>query len=378
MGSEIEKMKEEVLRNIKQTTILEENTFMKQLLKEDSKYYTRMNELISFYPLYKTNTTPNNQTGYRQQLSIVNSVTKSIEIITSAIQTKIEIFTKSLTNTDREITNLKETYKNLEKYDGDYKALDLTSQRLLKDYVNIYSTQRIMIWIKGIIILYLVYRLVSAAYKYNQIWFYVMLWFVGMIVLYVMNYVYYVWNNFVTLPQGATTNSVDSQAIPLTCQHTEFGCCPDGVTVSVKNKLNCGCADSTYGCCEDGADKNPDGTCLPYNPSPLACNQTEYGCCPDNMTISNSTGTNCRNKARERPPICSRTQYGCCPDGSTISNVDRSNCPGSCAFSEYGCCPNGVTISNQDRSNCNVPICTSTKYGCCPNGHPRNQTGSNC
>ena len=256
--------------------------------------------------------------------------------------------------------------------------MDLTSRRLLNDYVNIYSTQRIMVWIKGIILLYLVYKLVAAAVNYKEIWVYVLLWFVGMIVLYVLNYVYYIWNNSVTLPDGATTNSVDTNAVPLTCQNSEFGCCPDGVTVSDKNKLNCGCAKSPYGCCPDGSIKNADGTCTPYNPNPLPCNQTEYGCCPDNTTISNATGTNCRINDNDLPPLCSRTQYGCCPDGNTISNVDRSNCPGSCAFSEYGCCPNGITISNKDRSNCIVPMCTSTKYGCCPHGNPRNQTGSNC
>jgi hypothetical protein len=378
MGTEIEKMRKDVERNINQTINLEENTYMTQLLNQDSIYYSKLNDLINFYPLYKLNNTPSNQTKYGSQLSIVNGVTQTIKTIISSIQTKIETSTQSLQATDREIKNLNETYNNLNRYDGDYKQLDLTSKRLLKDYVNIYSTQRIMVWIKGIILLFLVYKLVSAAVKYEQIWLYVMLWFVGMIILYVLNYVYYVWNSSVTLPEGATINSVDPNAVPLTCQNTEFGCCPDGVTVSNKTKTNCGCAKSAFGCCPDGSNKNSDGTCTPYNPNPLPCNQTEYGCCPDNTTISDATGSNCRNRPINEPPLCSRTQYGCCPDGGTISNVDRSNCPGSCSFSEFGCCPNGVTISNRDRSNCIVPMCTSTKYGCCPNGNPRNKTGTNC
>ena len=39
--------------------------------------------------------------------------------------------------------------------DGNMEELDLTSQRLLNDYVDIYSTKRIMIMIKGIIVFFL-------------------------------------------------------------------------------------------------------------------------------------------------------------------------------------------------------------------------------
>ena len=377
MGSEIERMRDEVQRKMKQLTNLEENTFMTQLLKQDSDYYTELDKLIQFYPLYKMNNNINSQSEYTKKLATVNGITQNIKSITSAIRDKIETFNRSLNQSNNDIDRYTEMYDNLNNYDGDYDSLDMTSQRLLKDYINIYSTQRIMIWIKGIILLYLMYRLISAAVTYKQIWIYVFFWVIGVIILYVIIYLYYVSQTTVSLPDGATTNSVDSNAVPLSCKNTEFGCCPDGVTVSEKNKMNCGCADSPYGCCSDGANKNADGTCTPYNPVTLPCNQTEFGCCPDETTISNATGTNCGTD-RVRPPLCSRTQYGCCPDGSSVSNSDRSNCPGSCASSQYGCCPNGVTISNQDRSNCNVPICTTTRYGCCPNGNTRNQTGSNC
>ena len=378
MATEIEQIKEEVQRNIKQATNLEENTFMTQLLKQDRDYYTKLDDLMTFYPTYKTKNTASNQTTYGSKLASVNGITKNIQNITTSIQENVSLFNASLEATNRDIERLKTMYDNLLNYSGDDSELDLTSKRLLKDYVNIYSTQRIMIWIKGIILLYLVIRLISAAVTYKEIWIYVFGWIVGIILLLLLNYLYYRWQTTVSLPEGATTNSVNGSATPLTCQQTEFGCCPDGVTVSVKNKLNCGCMDSDYGCCPDGTNKNKDGSCKPYDPNPLPCNQTDYGCCPDEKTISNETGTNCNTSDRSRPPLCSRTQYGCCPDGNSISNKDRSNCPGSCAFSQYGCCPNGVTISNKDRSNCEVPICTSTKYGCCPNGNTRNKTGTNC
>ena len=49
-----------------------------------------------------------------------------------------------------------------------------------------------------------------------------------------------------------------------------------------------------------------------------ACGKTRYGCCPDGITVSNSDRLNCATE-------CQSTPYGCCPDGTT-SNIDQSNC----------------------------------------------------
>jgi len=374
---DIEKMYEDTKRKIKQTTVLEENTFTKDLLKQDRSYYKMLNNLIQFYPIAKTEDSPENHTTYATKLSELNGISKMIQTLTKSIQGKVELFDTNLKQSNRDITNLKEMYSNLATNNGDLEQLDMTSKRLLKDYVRIYSTQRILVWVKSIIMLYLLYRLVTAAMKYTQIWTYVFLWVVGIILLFVVNYFYIKWQNTISLPDSATLDN-DTKISAMSCQDSEYGCCPDGITPSVKNKLNCGCAESTYGCCPDGANKNEDGSCAPFSNLPsIPCNQSAYGCCPDRMTISNSTGSNCSSK-RIKPPLCARTQYGCCPDGNTKSNVDRSNCVGSCAGSEFGCCPDGVTISNEDRSNCNVPNCASTRHGCCQNGTARNINGSNC
>ena len=209
MGSEIERMRDEVQRKMKQLTNLEENTFMTQLLKQDSDYYTELDKLIQFYPLYKMNNNINSQSEYTKKLATVNGITQNIKSITSAIRDKIETFNRSLNQSNNDIDRYTEMYDNLNNYDGDYDSLDMTSQRLLKDYINIYSTQRIMIWIKGIILLYLMYRLISAAVTYKQIWIYVFFWVIGVIILYVIIYLYYVSQTTVSLPDGATTNSVD-------------------------------------------------------------------------------------------------------------------------------------------------------------------------
>jgi hypothetical protein len=374
---DIEKMYNDTKRKLNQTSDLEENNYMKQLLKQDKLYYKQLDEVIDTYPSSKIADT---NTVYTTKLSTLNGISKTIKSIHTSIHDKVLQGNRNLQQSDKEIKNLKKMSSNLDKNNGNMEELDLTSKRLLNDYINIYDTNRLMIWIKGIIILFLSYILFSDAMKHPELRIYILLWGICIILLFVISYFRNKWATSISLPTSATKEAESNKScsdIPpsLTCSATQYGCCPDGVTVSDKNKLNCGCASSTYGCCPDGSNKNQDGSCMSSDPIP--CNQTQYGCCSDSMTISNSTGSNCTNKSSQ-PPLCSRTQYGCCPDGNTVSNADRSNCVGSCAFSEFGCCPNGVTISNKDRSNCNVPICTSSKYGCCPNGTTRNQVGSNC
>jgi len=377
---DIEKMYNDTEQKMKQLTNLEENTFMKQIFKEDKLYYAQLIKVIQLYPSSKMT-----ESGiiYTTKLGVLNGHTKNIQTINSTIEDRIKRFENSLKDSDREIKNLREMLSNLEKSNGNLEELDLTSRRLLNDYINIYAIQRWMLWIKVMVVGFLSYMLFSDAMKHRELIIYVILWGVCIILLYVISYFRYKWSTNISLPTSATSAPMDPLTCPgnvtMKCSDTIYGCCPDGITVSDKNKLNCGCAKSTYGCCPDGSNKNEDGSCLPNTKTtnPLPCNRSQYGCCPDNTTLSNATGSNCGNSG-SKPPLCSRTQYGCCPDGNTISNVDRSNCVGSCARSEFGCCPNGVTISNKDRSNCIVPICTSTKYGCCPNGNPRNKIGSNC
>lgn len=376
-------MYKDIQQKIKQSTNLEENTFMDKLLKQDKLYYTFLNDLIQYYPINKTQDTVITNNTYAIKLSSINGVSKQIQQIFQMIQEKINIYNNKIKQEEREISNLKKIKNNLITYNGNIEDLDITSKKLLADYLNDYNVQRMMFWIKLIIVLFLLYQLFSSEKNKHDEQFktmYMIIWVVVMIVLFIFSYIKYIWSTSATLPKSASAKAVESTD-PMTCTNSEYGCCPDGITPSNKNGLNCGCNQSIYGCCPDGSNRNEDGSCtsstLQKSKQKKDCSQTTYGCCPDNITISNSTGNNCmRNPTK--PPLCSTTQYGCCPDGHTVSNVDRSNCVGSCAFSEYGCCPNGITISNKDRSNCIVASCASSKYGCCPDGSVSNKTKSNC
>ena len=361
---DIEKMYNDTNQKLNQTTDLEENNYMKQLLAQDKLYYKQLQEVIQLYPSYKLS---DSNTVYTTQLSALNGISKTIKSLHTTVQNKVLQGNRNLQQSDTEIKNLRKISSNLDKSNGNMDELDLTSKRLLNDYINIYSTNRLMIWIKGIIVCFLSYILFSDAMKHPELRIYILLWGICIILLFVISYFRYKWATSTSLPKSATSQPAAPTTcndIPpaMTCTSTEYGCCPDGVTVSNKDKSNCGTVNFV------GSTNTSE---------PVPCNQSQFGCCPDNITLSNSTGSNCTNKI-SRPPLCSRTQYGCCPDGNTVSNADRSNCVGSCAYSEFGCCPNGVTISNKDRSNCNVPLCSSSKYGCCPNGTTRNQIGSNC
>jgi len=360
---DIDKMYKETQQKIKQASNLEENTYSDQLLKQDAIYYTLLNELISFYPTYKVDDTEKNRSIYSQKLSNLNGISSNIQKIHTLIKTKIQVFSASLTSVQIEIEGLKEMLSNLKKNNGDLEELDLTSKRLLNDYTNVYTNQYIMVWLKGILVSFLLYKLFSDAFKYPEIQKYIYLWGICLVILFIIQYLIYTWNNNVSMPDSMAQNNGNTNTTSMTCNDTEFGCCPDGTTVSTKDNANCPAAIV------------PQSTGV--NRAIIPCNQSTYGCCPDNMTISNITGSNCSGSTT-KPPLCSRSQYGCCPDGNSVRNVDGSNCTGGCSYSLYGCCPNGVTISNADHSNCNVPSCASTRFGCCPNGTTKNQTGSNC
>ena len=374
---DIEKLYEETQQKMNQNYDLEENNFLTQILSQDNAYYSTLKDVIQFYPTYKVEDTATSTTEYTTKLSKLNGISENIKTITASIKDKIEIFDSSLKKSGREIENLKKIEHNLENYNGDFDNLDLTSQRLLKDYVNIYTTNRIMVFIKTVVIFYLLYKLIAAAVIFVEIRKYIFMWCVCLGLLFILNYLMYQWQTNVAMPASMVSNGVINSNNPLSCSNTEFGCCPDGITASSKDKTNCGCAESTYGCCADGTDKNEDGSCTFSKIDPIPCNESEFGCCKDGITHSNEDGSNC-TAAKFHSPLCARSQYGCCPDGNTKSNADRSNCIGSCTEGDYGCCPDGVTISNRFRSNCNLPDCASSAYGCCPNGKPRNKIGSNC
>ncbi|KAK6107830.1 Kunitz/Bovine pancreatic trypsin inhibitor domain family protein [Brugia pahangi] len=163
------------------------------------------------------------------------------------------------------------------------------------------------------------------------------------------------------------------------CNETKFGCCPDEVTLARgSNYEGCGeptCAASLYGCCKDRKT-------IAFGPhyagcerSSFPCELSTYGCCPDGETAAlGRNGTGCSEN-------CLTTKFGCCPDGKTIAKgVENEGC--GCEYAQYGCCPDGKTTA-KGLKNYGCPVsCAQSQYGCCPDGktsaHGPNKEGCPC
>jgi hypothetical protein len=365
---DIEKLYEETKKKMSQYSNLEENKFMEMLKKQDNLFLTTLQELIAYYPHNKVSDTTATNSKYNTLLSALNGTSNQIKTIQNSINDKVQMYDVKMEHDEDEIDNLKKMYENLSTY-SDLEHLDASSKRMLNDYINVYSTQCILFWIKLIVVV----LFIGALFYEKQI-AYFGIWVLLVFILYILAYIKGKMDSYVKMPTSMVAGTETVSTTPLTCTDSEYGCCPDGVTTSIKNHLNCGCAKSEFGCCPNGTNKSSaDSKCdIDKN-----CADTHYGCCTDGITISNRSGSNCTASA-VKPNSCSTTEYGCCPDGITVSTSDGSNCLKGCANSKYGCCPNGVTISNADRSNCNMASCAGTPFGCCPNGLASNRDRTNC
>ncbi|XP_069951755.1 papilin isoform X1 [Cherax quadricarinatus] len=186
--------------------------------------------------------------------------------------------------------------------------------------------------------------------------------------------------------------------LPFSCEKTEFGCCPDGVSpASGENFSGCSsfecegsgpcefCNETKYGCCPDGvsAAQGPDSEgCLDAteeSPSeqitessvttaitmttsttteiPPDCIFSSFGCCPDNYTAAHG---------RNDEGCCLSSAFGCCPDD--ITDAQGPNFQGcGCEYSAFGCCPDNETVARgPNNAGCG---CQYTQYGCCPDTH---------
>jgi len=162
------------------------------------------------------------------------------------------------------------------------------------------------------------------------------------------------------------------------CADTEFGCCPDGVTVAADAAgAGCprlgdaaGCEDSEFGCCADGVTEA-------RGPNPVTdcpCSAAEHGCCPDGLRpAAGRHGEGCGDPAGtgEAPSpttlaptstsevavvnitVCADTEHGCCLDGVRwASGPQFAGCPEhgtyteTCEDTAFGCCPDGVAAAD--------------------------------
>ncbi|KAL3985162.1 Kunitz/Bovine pancreatic trypsin inhibitor domain family protein [Acanthocheilonema viteae] len=196
-----------------------------------------------------------------------------------------------------------------------------------------------------------------------------------------------------------------------TCDDSEFGCCPDNVTIATGPYLaGCSnCSSSMFGCCNDNITEaqsisregcaefveiegsgeeseqfvksREDELCEVVNDETgekamIACG---------NDTIDNRSGTidaiekllldvedlffngTYDNETKH----CTQTEFGCCPDWTAIAEgKNNEGCPqfvlGACNETKFGCCPDEVTLARgSNYEGCGEPTCAASLYGCC-------------
>ncbi|CAG0888031.1 unnamed protein product [Darwinula stevensoni] len=192
------------------------------------------------------------------------------------------------------------------------------------------------------------------------------------------------------------------------CKKSDFGCCPDGITIS-QGPFGSGCEEiklcnqTKFGCCYDDVSPatGPDLQGCP----PLDCNVTLYGCCPDGVKPAEGNALlGCE------PETCHEAKYGCCWDNETAAEgPDELGCPPrndtvACTDSEFGCCPDGIAPGKKkfvrllpidlttidpsrphpaaegpEGEGC-LAACEKEEFGCCPDGvtAAHGQNGEGC
>uniref|UniRef100_A0A915Q5B9 Papilin n=1 Tax=Setaria digitata TaxID=48799 RepID=A0A915Q5B9_9BILA len=192
-----------------------------------------------------------------------------------------------------------------------------------------------------------------------------------------------------------------------TCDKSEFGCCPDNITIASGPHLaGCSnCSSSVFGCCEDNI---TEAQGIAKEGCPEFTEQIE-GSGEENETISDQSDKQsqeylcevmndesgekvliaCKNGTIEKMLLdggdllanytydnetskhCSKTEFGCCSDWITpAEGKDNQGCPqfvlGMCNETNYGCCPDEVTLARgPNYEGCGEPTCAASLYGCC-------------
>lgn len=157
----MEKIYNEVQRKIKSLTVQEPNPYFERKLRLHKKYVDQLDKVVQAYPAYKADV-PND---YDQQLSLLNGITKQIDILQKEVKEKISRFERSVDMGDVDIQKYKKVEANLQKFTS-LDDLDVTSKRMLEDHIHQYNQQKLLFWIKlGVVILLIIDLFHEEEYK---------------------------------------------------------------------------------------------------------------------------------------------------------------------------------------------------------------------
>ena len=166
----------------------ESEIFNSQMNSLHNSYVDQLNVTMKEYPSFQME----QETKYPDELSKLNGITKQITDLDTVVGERTLLLERTIEQKDKDIENLKKIESNLSTYTS-YEALDITSQQLLSDAIQEYRQEKIVFFIKGAVILYLLYLL------YQRIkvgsWLETQAVIGGGILLYVITYIYLYFTN---------------------------------------------------------------------------------------------------------------------------------------------------------------------------------------
>ena len=132
----------------------ESEIFQSQMNSLHNSYVDQLNVTMKEYPSFQME----KETKYPEELSKLNGITKQITELDTAVSEKTATVDRTIEQKDKDIEKLKKIEGNLSTYTS-YEALDITSQQLLADAMQEYTQEKVVFFIKGVVILYLLYLL---------------------------------------------------------------------------------------------------------------------------------------------------------------------------------------------------------------------------
>lgn len=119
-----------------------------------NKYITQLDITMAEYPSYKLDET----SKYSEELSTLNGITADIDTLITTVRDYTITANNIIEQGDADLQKLKNVESNLSGYTS-YEELDITSQQLLSDATQDYAKYKLICYIKGTLILILLYKL---------------------------------------------------------------------------------------------------------------------------------------------------------------------------------------------------------------------------
>ena len=128
--------------------------FYSQKNKLHSDYVDQLNKTMKEYPSFQMRI----ENQYADELSKLNGITKNLQSLQTVVDDKTIEVDRLIQQGDVDIRKSKKIYRNLSNYTS-YEELDITSKRLLNDMKQEYTKEKIVYYIKAIVLFFLCYLL---------------------------------------------------------------------------------------------------------------------------------------------------------------------------------------------------------------------------